>query len=82
MPKIENVIKALECCQSERQCNICPYNSHGADDCDEMLLFDAARLLKKHNDLFKWMAKRLSSQLCNNEVTINYLKCWLEENGY
>ena len=44
---IEKVIKALECCQGERQCNTCPYNSHGADDCNDWLLFDAARLLKQ-----------------------------------
>ena len=43
---------------------------------------EAIAELKKHNDLFEWMAKRFSSQLCNDEVTINSLKCWLEENGY
>lgn len=47
MTKIENVVKALECCQGERQCDTCPYNTHGADDCDGWLLFDAARLLKQ-----------------------------------
>lgn len=45
---IENVIKALECCRFERQCDTCPYNSHGADDCDNWLLFDAERLLKQY----------------------------------
>ena len=43
---------------------------------------EAIATLKKHNDLFEWMARRLSSQLCNDELTINCLKCWMEENGY
>lgn len=47
MQNIENIIKALECCRGERQCDTCPYNSHGADDCDDRLLFDAERLLKQ-----------------------------------